>query len=178
VALLFTAVHTFIARKRSTVKLLVSSGGGTGRRNELLRRFSVLGNVKLVCPSATPNESVRPSGQLTSEQARLIVCERRHSCHKTTAAVIPGDLLSINVRMVEAENRVLDCGGVLTGTSNSSGDPDEQAHPVVNSPIHPTYQSAQKPASPALIGAGIDCVSARAKSSPRCASPRAAIRVR
>jgi hypothetical protein len=46
--------------------------------------------------------------------------------------MIPGDLLSISVRMVEAENRVVDCCGVLTGTSNSSGDPDEQGHPVVN----------------------------------------------
>jgi hypothetical protein len=50
---------------------LVSSGGCPGRRSGLLRRFSVLVNVTLVCPSATPNESVRPSGQLTSEQARL-----------------------------------------------------------------------------------------------------------
>jgi hypothetical protein len=28
--------------------------------------------------------------------------------------VIPEELLSISVRMVEAENRVVDCGGVLT----------------------------------------------------------------
>jgi hypothetical protein len=37
--------------------------------------------------------------------------------------------------MIIGENRVVERGGVLTarGTADPSGDPDERAHPVVNS---------------------------------------------
>jgi hypothetical protein len=50
--------------------------------------------------------------------------------------LIPEELLSISVRMIGADNRVIERGGVLTGewTADSFGDPDEQAHPVVNRP--------------------------------------------
>jgi hypothetical protein len=39
--------------------------------------------------------------------------------------------------MIIGENRVVERGGMLTacGTPDPSGDPDEQAHPVVNRPV-------------------------------------------
>jgi len=50
--------------------------------------------------------------------------------------------------MIIGENRVVERRGVLTarGTANSSGDPNEQAHPVVNRSLFvavttPIYQT-------------------------------------
>jgi len=48
--------------------------------------------------------------------------------------------------MIIGENRVVERGGVLTarGTANSSGDPNEQACPVVNRPISPSRESPEE----------------------------------
>jgi hypothetical protein len=71
--ILFTSVHTFIARKRRTVKLLASCGGSPGTGSEFLldrdlRRFGAQ-LMSFDCPSSCPNKMGLATGQLTGGHA-------------------------------------------------------------------------------------------------------------
>jgi hypothetical protein len=76
VALLFTSVHTFIARKRSTVKLLVSCGAAQDAGNGFLL-FRVISAVSAHCSCQAgpgrpaPKQIGLATGRLTGGYARL-----------------------------------------------------------------------------------------------------------
>ena len=64
-----------------------------------LRRFSVLPTSSWVCPSGTPNESVRPKRPVNKRtSAAESYASGGMRARRTSAAMIPEELLSISVR--------------------------------------------------------------------------------